>query len=60
MLTTALDLIGVIGLCVFAWFCWPPLVPAVIGVAALAASRQITKSGRPPIERRIDDEDGDE
>lgn len=40
MLTTALDLLGVTLLAVFAWFVWPPLVALVVGVAALAASRQ--------------------
>jgi len=38
MLTTVLDLLGVALLAGFAWFVWPPLVLAVVGVAILAAS----------------------
>ena len=38
MLTTALDLLGVACLAVFAWFVWEPLPIAVIGLASLAAS----------------------
>lgn len=42
MLTTALDLLGVACLAVFAWFIWPPLVLLVVGVAALLVSRKAT------------------
>lgn len=38
MLTTLLDLAGVILIAGFVWFVWPPLVLAVVGVAVLAAS----------------------
>ena len=38
VLSTILDLLGVACLAVLAWFVWPPLPLAVIGVAALAAS----------------------
>jgi hypothetical protein len=38
MLTTALDLLGVLALAAFVWFCWPPLVLLVVGAAALVVS----------------------
>lgn len=38
MVTTVLDLLGVVCLAVFAWFVWPPAVLAVVGVALLAVS----------------------
>lgn len=38
MLTTLLDILGVAFLAAFAWFIWPPLVLAVVGLAVLAAS----------------------
>jgi len=38
VLTTLLDLLGVALLAVFAWFVWPPLPLAVVGVAVIAAS----------------------
>ena len=40
MLSTLLDLLAVSCLVVFAWFVWPPLPLAVVGLAALAASRK--------------------
>lgn len=44
VLTTALDLLGVVALSVFAWFVWPPLPFAVVGVSALVVSLQIERS----------------
>ena len=38
MLTTALDLLGVALVAVFAWFVWPPLPLLVVGAAILFAS----------------------
>lgn len=38
MLTTALDLVGVICLAAFAWFIWPPLVLVVAAGSAIAVS----------------------
>lgn len=40
MLTTVLDLLGIGLLAAFAWFLWWPLTLLVLGVAALAISRQ--------------------
>jgi len=40
MLSTLLDLLAVSCLAVFAGFVWPPRPPAVVGLAALAASRK--------------------
>lgn len=48
MFTTLLDLLAVICLAVFAWFIWPPLPLLVVGVAALAISRQRTARARAP------------
>jgi hypothetical protein len=41
MLTTLLDLFGLVLLAAFVWFIWPPLVLAVLGVGVLAASWQL-------------------
>lgn len=38
MLTTALDLMAVACLTAFAWFVWPPLSLAVLGMFCLAIS----------------------
>lgn len=38
MLTTALDLLGVVCLAAFAWFVWEPAPLLVVGAFALAAS----------------------
>lgn len=43
MLTTVLDILGVIALGGFAWFCWPPLVLLVAGVSLLLASREANR-----------------
>lgn len=42
MLTTLLDLLGIVLLAAFAWFIWPPLVLLVVGVFALLSSRSLT------------------
>lgn len=38
MLTTFLDLLGVVCLAVLAFFVWPPAALGVVGAAALASS----------------------
>ena len=38
VLTTVLDLFGVVCLAAFAWFVWPPAALLVVAVAALFAS----------------------
>lgn len=43
MLSTTLDLLAVVCLAVFAWFVWPPLPLAVVGLFALAASRKAAR-----------------
>lgn len=40
MLSIVLDLVAVACLAAFAYFAWPPAALAVVGVAALAASRK--------------------
>lgn len=42
-MTTALDVLAVACLGVLAWFVWPPLPLGVVGVAALLASRQMSR-----------------
>lgn len=46
MLTTALDLLGVVALAVFAWFVWEPLPLAVCGAGALLASWRMSNAPR--------------
>lgn len=46
MLTTALDLLGMVALAVFAWFVWEPLPLAVCGAGALLASWRMSKMPR--------------
>lgn len=41
MLTTLLDLLGLALIAAFAFFVWPPLTLAVVGVGVLAASWQL-------------------
>ena len=41
MLTTLLDLLGLALVAAFAFFVWPPLALAVVGVGVLAASWQL-------------------
>lgn len=43
VLTTLLDLLGVIALAAFAGFVWPPAALLVVGLAALIASRQTAR-----------------
>lgn len=43
MVTTFLDLLGVACLATAAFFAWPPLCLAVIGVAALLVSRKASR-----------------
>jgi len=45
MLTTLLDLFGVLAVCVFAFLVWPPLALPVLGAAALLLSWSITRGG---------------
>lgn len=48
MLSTALELLGVVLLAVFGWFVWPPLPLAVAGAACLlAAWRYETSKPKP-------------
>ena len=42
-MTTALDLLAVASLAIFAWFVWPPAPLLVVGVAALLASRKAAR-----------------
>lgn len=42
MLTTLLDLLGVLCLAAFAWFVWPPLALLVVASAALVVSRRLS------------------
>lgn len=42
MLTTLLDLLGLLLLAAFAWFVWPPATLAVLGIGALLASWRLT------------------
>lgn len=46
--TTALDLLGVACLSLFAFAIWPPLCLAVIGVASLLISWRIASSSKAP------------
>jgi hypothetical protein len=41
--STILDLLGIALLAACAWFVWAPLPLAVVGVAALVASRQMVR-----------------
>lgn len=43
MLSTALDLLGVAALVVFAWFVWAPLSLLIVGVAALVISWRMSR-----------------
>lgn len=43
MLTTILDILGIVAIGGFAWFCWPPLVLLVIGSSLLLASREANR-----------------
>lgn len=40
MVTTVLDVVGIVLIAAFAWFCWAPLTLLVVGVGALLASRK--------------------
>jgi hypothetical protein len=50
MVSTLLDLVGVLCLAAFAYLLFPPATLAVVGLAALLASRTLTRpvrGGRP-------------
>lgn len=42
VMTTVADVVGVLLLAAFAWFCWPPAALLVAGVASLVASWQLS------------------
>ena len=42
-MTTALDLLAVSCLAVFAWFVWPPAPLLVVGIASLLVSRKAAR-----------------
>lgn len=46
MVSTLLDLVGVICLALFAYLLFPPAALAVVGLAALLASRTLTRPAR--------------
>lgn len=46
VLTTVLDLFGVVCLAAFAWFVWPPAALLVVAVAALLASWSLQRGDR--------------
>ena len=46
VVTTVLDLVGVVCLAGFAWFVWPPATLFVVAVAALVASWSMQRGGR--------------
>ncbi len=45
MVTTILDVLGVLLLAAFAWFAWPPAALLVLAVALLLASWRMSKGG---------------
>lgn len=45
MLTTLLELLGIVLVAVFAWFVWPPLPLLVVGVALLVAAWSFERRG---------------
>lgn len=45
-LTTVLDILGLLLLCAFAYFVWPPLPLGVAGLAILTVSFLRAKGGR--------------
>jgi len=46
VLTTVLDLFGVVCLAGFVWFVWPPAVLLVVAVAALLTSWSLQRGDR--------------
>lgn len=55
LVTTVADIVGVLLLAAFSWFCWPPAPLLVLGVALLVASWQMSAPPKP-----LDDPSGDD